>query len=145
MATQQELRELAENWNLVIQVHCEAVHSARLDTVPKGEPGSLASLLANWGQAIPNIYPEPTEAQLLTALATVNADIAADATLDARQAGAKAQAQAIPNWATWTEAQVIDYITTNVTDLASAKTVLIAMGRMLVALRNQQWPDLEGS
>ena len=54
------------------------------------------------------------------------------------------QAAVIPGWATWNEQTAIDYITNNVTDLASAKVVLTAMARMIVALRNAQWPGLEG-
>jgi hypothetical protein len=52
------------------------------------------------------------------------------------------RAGAIPNWATWDEATVVDYINTNVTDLASARTVLVALARMVVALRDAQWPWL---
>lgn len=62
-----------------------------------------------------------------------------------RREAAGQTARRIPGWATWTEQQVIDYINGNVTDLASAKTVLVAMARLLVALRNHEWPDLEGS
>lgn len=61
------------------------------------------------------------------------------------QAGAESQAEAIPGWATWTEAEALDYINTNVVDLPSALIVLRAMARMLVALRNNTWPRLEGS
>lgn len=49
----------------------------------------------------------------------------------------------IPGWATWTEQETLDYITNNVTDLASAKVVLLAMARLLVALRNKTWPNLQ--
>jgi hypothetical protein len=63
--------------------------------------------------------------------------------VDQVQADAKGQAAAVPNWATWTEQQAVDWINANVTNLASAKQVLIAMARMLVALRNQTWPDLQ--
>lgn len=59
------------------------------------------------------------------------------------QSGAKSQAENIPNWAGWSEDQSVDYITANVTDLDSARVVLIAMAKMIVALRNQQWPDLQ--
>lgn len=52
------------------------------------------------------------------------------------------RAQAIPGWALWDEAQAVDYIDTNVTDLASAKTVLVAMARLLVAQRDALWPGL---
>lgn len=61
------------------------------------------------------------------------------------KASAKTAAAAIPNWATWNEAQTTAWIDANVTDLASAKTVLRAMARMVIALRNDVFPDLEGS
>ena len=51
----------------------------------------------------------------------------------------------IPGWATWTMSESVNYIQTNVTDLASAKTVLIAMAQMLVTMRNSLWPHLENS
>jgi len=50
----------------------------------------------------------------------------------------------IPGWASWTEAQAVAWIEANVTDLASAKAALTAMARLLVALRNKQFPELEG-
>jgi predicted RNase H-like HicB family nuclease len=52
---------------------------------------------------------------------------------------------AIPGWATWTAQEAQDWIDANVTSLASARTALKAMARMLVALRNKTWPSLEGS
>lgn len=55
---------------------------------------------------------------------------------------APARAAAIPGWATWDEQQAGTWITDNVKDLASAKVALIAMARMLVALRDAQWPGL---
>lgn len=72
------------------------------------------------------------------------------------QASAKTQAAAIPNWATWDEAQVLTWFDTNITNalpaanLAAANVVLgnmataqRAMARMIVALRNAQYPDLQ--
>lgn len=66
-----------------------------------------------------------------------------EAAIAAVQSAAPAVAESIPGWARWTEQQAIDYITASVTDLASARTVLIAMARLLIALRNAQWPWLE--
>lgn len=70
-------------------------------------------------------------------------DQLAAAATEAVASAAEGQVRAIPNWATWTEAQTVNYITANVTDLASAKVVLVAMARMLVALRNKSWPNLQ--
>ncbi len=64
-------------------------------------------------------------------------------TADRTRQLAESQATAIPNWAHWTEQQVIDYINTNVTSLATAKVVLVALARMVVALRNETWPGLQ--
>jgi hypothetical protein len=54
-------------------------------------------------------------------------------------------AASIPGWAAWTETEVLGHIDSNVTDLASAVVVLKAMARMVVALRNKTWPNLEDS
>lgn len=54
------------------------------------------------------------------------------------------QVQAIPNWATWTAAEATAYIDAQVTDIASAKVVLRALARVVVALRDAQWPWLAG-
>ena len=43
---------------------------------------------------------------------------------------------ALPGWATWTGEQAATWIEENVTDLASAKTVMTAMARAIVALRD---------
>ena len=78
-------------------------------------------------------------------------------------------AASIPNWASWTETQVLAWFTTNVDTplavaipasitlvqarsiLASMQTIMQAMAtaqeaeaRMIVALRNSQWPTLQG-
>ena len=82
---------------------------------------------------------------------------------------------AILNWSTWTEQEALDWYTTNVTDLIdaipdidglsstayannaqaiaaqlqdiiSAQALVIQnMARMLLALRNKTWPNLEAS
>ncbi|MEL7591817.1 MAG: hypothetical protein AAGU17_11065 [Anaerolineaceae bacterium] len=48
----------------------------------------------------------------------------------------------IPNWVTWDTQQVTDYINTDVTSLASAKVVLVAMARLLVALRDRAFAEI---
>ncbi len=93
------------------------------------------------------IQAKPTLAELEVAWPDVEAALlteqqAADKA-EATLAEADAQSAAIPGWATWTEAEVVAYIDTNVVDLASAKAVLRAMARMLVALRNKNWPNLQ--
>jgi len=60
-------------------------------------------------------------------------------------ASADSNSAAIPGWATWTEAEALDWLDANVTDLASAVTALKALARMVVALRNKTWPYLEGA
>ena len=70
---------------------------------------------------------------------------------------ARANAKAIPAWATWTEDEVNTWITGKfdqptigaITNLAEAQVVLgdmatamRAMARLIIALRDAQWPDL---
>lgn len=57
--------------------------------------------------------------------------------------GAKTNAENIPSYATWTGAQAETWIENNVDNLASAKTVLKALAKMVIALRNERWPDLQ--
>lgn len=68
------------------------------------------------------------------------------------------QAQNIPNWASWTETDVLAWFEANVDSLLDLnppsqaqvlaavrqmRTAQKAMARMIVALRNAQWPQLE--
>lgn len=85
---------------------------------------------------------------------------------DAVRDGAEGQASSIPNWAHWTEAQAEVWWDTNIdTPIASAPTVtagnvvavvqgmitilgymstmLWALARMVIALRNKTWPNLQ--
>ena len=92
-----------------------------------------------------------------------------------REQEAEGKASVIPGWATWTEQEALDWYTTNVTDLIDAipdidglsptaytnnaqaiaaqmQNIFVAqalviqnMARMLLALRNKSWPNLEGS
>ena len=63
--------------------------------------------------------------------------------ITARQEGSKENARAIPGWASFDDLQAVDYITNNVNDLDSAKAVLIKMARMIVALRDNAFPDIQ--
>lgn len=85
-----------------------------------------------------------------------NADISEQTARDTVLANAKAQAAAIPSWATWTEAEALAWHDTNITNalpvanLAAANAVLDklatenrALVRMVIALRNQLYPDLQ--
>jgi len=78
----------------------------------------------------------------------------------------------IPGWATWTEAEALAWATTNLVDQVTALAAVLpvanlteandalaeiyatldklvvaqqAQARMLIAIRNKLWPDLEGS
>ena len=59
-----------------------------------------------------------------------------------RRENARAEAALAAQLKTLTPQEAVDYIETNVTTLASAKTVLKIMARMLIAMRDQIWPDL---
>lgn len=58
------------------------------------------------------------------------------------EASAIDRASAIPGYATWNEAEALAYIEANVTDLDSAKAVMSALARMIIAVRDQLWPHL---
>lgn len=82
---------------------------------------------------------------------------AAEAQAAAVKVAAGGKAAAIPGWASWTEDDALDWYETHVTDplaaagsLAEAKVVLASMAqaqraliRMVLALRNEVWPNLE--
>jgi hypothetical protein len=59
-----------------------------------------------------------------------------------RKANARAEAKLATELKSLTPAQAVAYIETNVTNLASAKTVLKIMARILIAMRDEIWPEL---
>ena len=74
-----------------------------------------------------------------------------------RQKSAQSQAQGIPGWAIWSETQALEWWTTTLSDthvdaignLTDAKALMKkqnagikAMVRMLIAMRDQLWPQL---
>jgi len=102
--------------------------------------------------------------EIMAAYAIINAG-------NIRRDNARSNAKAIPSWSSWTEAETLAWIDTNIgtplssgranlpatLTLATARTaittlisimdkmlvVLIALARMVVAMRNQIWPDLQ--
>lgn len=59
-----------------------------------------------------------------------------------RQLASKAEAGLATELRTVTAQGAVDYIENNVTNLASAKATMKIMARMLIALRDAQFPDL---
>lgn len=111
----------------------------------------VAGLTAQGADITVHLLRQPTPAEQTLIAETLAAHDPASKTPEqiaaeqaaAVEAAADTQAANIPGWATWDEATALAYITNNVTDLASAKVVLLAMARLLVALRNKTWPNLE--
>lgn len=79
-------------------------------------------------------------------------------TVKQRRDAAQVNAKAVPGWASWDEAQFLSWFGSNLSDaqvdavanLADAKVMLKkqnaairAMGRLLIALRDRVFPDLE--
>ncbi len=62
-----------------------------------------------------------------------------------RQEQAEQNVSDIPGWATWTEAEALAWFDANVTDTATAIQVERALVRIVLAMRNKLWPNLEGS
>lgn len=59
-----------------------------------------------------------------------------------RQTDSKYNLINIPGWSTWNETEATSYIDEAVLDLPSAKIVLKALSRVLIALRDDRWPDI---
>lgn len=105
---------------------------------------------------------EANQEQRDAAQAILNAfDVAAaeviKARIEARKAAAKTTAKNIPNWATWTPAQWTTFFNANladaqvdlITNIATTKVmmkrqnaVIDAMAKMLMAVRDELYPDL---
>ena len=109
-------------------------------------PARTVSLAVREGVVSVRVDDDATDADINSIYAIVEAHDPAELTaLQAAEAIATTapdRARNVPGWAAWGEQQAIDYIDANVTDLASAKTVLVGMARLLVALRDAQWPTL---
>lgn len=110
----------------------------------RGTDGSNPALMEK-------VYPDGTR----IALSDTEAIAAYDAIWQTQQ-DAATDAAAIPNWATWTEAEALAWHDTNidgqlpVSNLTEANAVLAdmenelrALVRMVVALRNDTWPGLQ--
>lgn len=59
-----------------------------------------------------------------------------------RQKNAEQEARLAAQLRTLTPQQAVDYIENNVADLLTAKFVLKIMARMLIAMRDQIWPEM---
>jgi hypothetical protein len=59
-----------------------------------------------------------------------------------RKDGAKSEAALATQFKTLTPQQAVNYIENSVVDLPSAKAVLKIMARILIAMRDEIWPDL---
>lgn len=151
--------------NAVITVPLSQFHDALLAVVPTltnlayDEPNQV--LTATTSVAI----TAPQQAAAMALLA------AQPASWDSIQAGAFTQADAVPTWAKWTEAHFLDWFQTNVQDaidlhdtqidsvttIAQVRTALHTLladhqqtatmlqnaVRLIIALRNKTWPNLQ--
>jgi|WetSurMetagenome_2_1015567.scaffolds.fasta_scaffold700030_1 hypothetical protein len=89
-------------------------------------------------------YSQPLDGAQMAVQMTVLANHDPVDYIQQREAAAAVAAKSIPSWATWTDQQAQDYINANVTTLAQAKVVLVALARMVVALRDHTWPEFRG-
>ena len=86
----------------------------------------------------------PTEQEMDDAFIRWQATQVLESNVNNIRSGAKAEVEADAQFKAWTGDDAALWIDSNVTDLESAKTVLKKMARMVIALRNERWPDLEG-
>lgn len=106
--------------------------------------------------------PSSVEPQIDTIAAAHTTDLTSEQDAETRMIAAfesaKTSAAAIPNWASWTQVDFQTWYNANisptqinaVTSLAEAKPILLkqsaaieALAKMVIAMRNQLWPDLQ--
>ena len=100
--------------------------------------------------------PALTDAELLDCALTTN-ELLAFAQAALRLQNARVTAKAIPDWATWSQAEWQTYFDTNLstTQVATVTTIAIArtmlnrqnlviqnLVKLVLAMRDNQWPDL---
>jgi hypothetical protein len=115
---------------------------------------AFARIAAVDGEASVDLYPVASnnEVSYLAISSTLESDeiitLLADPITQAEQNTIMYKKSALPDMRLVTElkslttAQAVDYIETKVTNLASAKAVLKIMARMLIAMRNEIWPNI---
>src|SRR5574341_1736014 len=132
---------------------------------PNSEYGTLGDVLdpnfdyealIEWRDGLTS---KPSLSEVLAIWPTIQAELQALDNQNLLQQAAKSVAAAIPNWATWTQAEFQAWYDANIsptqinaiTSLAEAKSILLkqsaaieALAKMAVAMRNQLWPDLQG-
>jgi hypothetical protein len=103
-------------------------------------PGTLLQNALNAGFALIDLDErEVTQEEYQALMEADPIEQAIKAAIQAEQAkvdNAVSAMKADPNWATWTAQQASDWINTNVTNLAQAKTVLISLAKAVVYLRD---------
>lgn len=107
----------------------------------------VIALLENNGLEIP-LQDEDTVAEFLSTIEAVidSHDGIDDDEIEAQEV--KSRLDNIPGWATWTEAQALEWFDTNITPLnipPEVKTLLRAYGRVLLVLRDKNYPRLENN
>ena len=108
------------------------------------------AVLEHWDAGV--LGPLPDEPTLIQKAASRAARLQAIADETTRLAqvveDARSAVAAIPGWATWTQAEVNQWIDDNLaTELAAQPktlTAIRAIAKMLIALRNNSWADMEG-
>ncbi|MDH5670373.1 MAG: hypothetical protein OEY86_20420 [Nitrospira sp.] len=86
---------------------------------------------------------EPTDQEYADGWVLAQIELANQASQDTVQTGAKNAFSAVPGLATATGAEAEAWINANVTDLASAKVAITHLVKMIIALRNDRWPNIE--
>jgi hypothetical protein len=85
-------------------------------------------------------FPNLTDADLLDCVET-QAERDAMISSASRKAVAKTEAALAVALKSLTPTQAVAYIDTNISNIASTKVVLKVMTRMLIAMRDQMWPE----
>jgi hypothetical protein len=109
-------------------------------------PGMRFSVVGDEIKRWPDDVKKPTQKQLEKwwpeVKAKIDKELLQAERAEALQKKSDDSARNIPGWAKWSERQALDYIEQNVTDLESAKAVLKAMARMILALRDKSFQNI---
>lgn len=144
--TAEQIRQLDAHWSRVIMT----IHPT-ITEIPKGGADSVESLLSTWRGPLVKPTAEQVEDVLLnTVLPAIRAAEQQEQAEADKVATAKVEAANIPGWATWSNDEVQAWIDANVQpelQTVAPKTLqmLRSMGRLIVYLRDAEWPNLGGN
>lgn len=151
---------------IIRKLHNSIMAVAPIDSISIGNILDKGTWIISFGPEA--TQPQKNAAQSVITSFDVNANDLIQTGIETRKSAARLSAKNIPNWATWTEAQALAWIQTNIENplaapipanpmsvqqiravlvslvavLNTIRLMLIAMAKLIIALRDEIWPDL---